>query len=257
MSPGNSPSDKVVPAVAAAGKFQTRRNECTKCDRPANVCLCASIPSDPIATRTRVLVLQHPHERRHKLATVPLLSKCIANCEVIVGRRLRYGVSEVLDNLYDDAIAHPNMPRRAVFLFPGTEASESLEINQWKSSANFFERINYVLIAIDGTWKHAKEMIRSSLEFFSKFAIQVHLSYNTSIDGGSIFNSDLILRKEPFSGCMSTLEAVARCLQVLDPNGDDVEAKLLEALRTMVTFQTMYLRPMNQRPKLAKRKGKI
>ncbi|CAH9112335.1 unnamed protein product [Cuscuta epithymum] len=145
MSPRSSPSDKDVPAAADAGKFETRRNECAKCDRPVNVCLCASIPSDPIATRTRVLVLQHPHERRHKLATVPLLSKCIANCEVIVGRRLRYGVSEVLDNLYDDAIANPNMPQRAVFLFPGTEASESLEINQWKSSANFFDRINYVL----------------------------------------------------------------------------------------------------------------
>lgn len=135
----------------------------------------------------------------------------------------------------------------------GTETSESMEINQWKCSTKNFDRSNCVLIALDGTWKHAKEMMRASLEFLSKFAVQVYLSYDTSIDGGTIFNSDLILRKEPFSGCMSTMEAVAQCLQVLDPNGVEIEARLLEVLRTMVRFQTSYLRPMKQRPKLVKK----
>ncbi|VFQ78515.1 unnamed protein product [Cuscuta campestris] len=240
--------------VAAAGKCQEAgRRKCTKCDRPASVCLCAAIPPEPIPIYTRVVVLQHPHERRHKLATVPVLSKCIGNCEVIVGRRLRYGDSKVLDDLHDDAVANPNRPSRAVFLFPGTETSKSVEIDKWKSSTKDFDKTNYVLIALDGTWKHAKEMMHGSLEFLSKFAVQVYLSYNTSINGGTIFDSDLILRKEPFSGCVSTLEAVARCLRVIDPDGDEVEAKLLEALRAMVRFQTTYLRPMNQRPKLAKK----
>nr|GMD39800.1 DTW domain-containing protein 2 [Ipomoea batatas] len=247
MAPENCAADKDIPD--AAGDFQTRRRICAKCDRPANVCLCATIPADPIANLTRVVVLQHPHERRHKLATVPVLSKCLGNCEVIAGRRLRYGDSKVLDNLHDEAIANPKVPRRAVFLFPGTETSESMEINQWKCSTKNFDRSNYVLIALDGTWKHAKEMMRASLEFLSKFAVQVYLSYDTSIDGGTIFDSDLILRKEPFSGCMSTMEAVAHCLQVLDPNGVEIEARLVEALRTMVRFQTSYLRPMKQRPK--------
>ncbi|CAN4118464.1 unnamed protein product [Withania somnifera] len=236
-----------------------RRKICSNCDRPLKVCLCSIIPSEPMTTFTRIVILHHPHEQRHKLATVPVLSKCLRNCNVIVGRRLRYGDSDVLDFLHDDAIRNPNFISRAVYLFPGDDTSPSQEINHWKSSKFTAETSNYVLIAFDGTWKHAREMMRASLSFLSKFAVQVHLDYDVGNDGGTIFSSDLILRKEPFSGCMSTMEAVAHCLRILDPNGIDIESNLIEVLRSMVKFQASFLKPMKPRPKLIKggREGKI
>ncbi|XP_052175013.1 uncharacterized protein LOC127789941 [Diospyros lotus] len=232
-----------------------RRMICNRgCERPINVCLCDSIPSEPIATSsTQVVVLHHPHERRHKLATVPVLAKCLRSCHIVVGRRLRLGDSPLLDSLYNAALENPNRPFRALYLFPGTDSLPATEISKWQSSVNDSSVKDNVLIAFDGTWKHAKEMVHASFPFLSKFAIRVCLDYDVGIDGGTIFESDLILRKEPFSGCMSTMEAVARALRVLEPNGIKIEDKLVKVLRTMVKFQACYLKPMKPRPKLLKR----
>lgn len=115
---------------------------------------------------------------------------------------------------------------------------------------------NLVLIVFDGTWKHAKEMVSASLPFLSKFASRVCLNYDVGVEGGNIFESDLILRKEPFRGCMSTMEAVARSLRVLEPRGIEIEERLISVLRAMVRFQASYLKPVKPRPKLLKKKRK-
>ncbi|CAL5357081.1 unnamed protein product [Camellia sinensis] len=194
-----------------------RRRICSRgCERPINMCLCDTIPSEAISTATQVVVLQHPHEHRHKLATVPLLSKCLLNFQTLIGRRLRLAHSPLLDSLYNAAIQNPNQPFRAIYLFPGIDSSPAVEISKWRSSLNDSYIGNYVLIAFDGTWKHAREM-------------------------------------EPFSGCMSTTEAVARALHVLEPNGVEIEDRLVEVLKAMVRFQARHLKPINPRPRLLKR----
>lgn len=106
---------------AACGHDEQRRRTCTTgCGRPKSVCLCHTLPSSPLPTATKIIILHHPHERRHKLATVPLLSKCLQNCEIIVGRKLKYGQSDLLDSLHNQACQNPNLPLgRALYLFPG------------------------------------------------------------------------------------------------------------------------------------------
>ncbi|XP_010269773.1 PREDICTED: DTW domain-containing protein 2 [Nelumbo nucifera] len=237
---------------------QERREICLNgCGRPTNVCLCSELPSEPLLTSTQILILHHPHELRHKLATVPVLSKCLRNCQTIVGRRLRLGSSPLLDSLYRASVDNPSRPRRAIYLFPGTDSSPSVELNDWVSLNSSKEDgiSDLVLIVFDGTWKHAKEMVSASLPFLSMFATQVSLNYDTGVEGGTIFDSDLVLRKEPFHGCMSTMEAVARSLRVLEPRGVEIEQRLISVLRAMVKFQAGYLKPLKPRPKLAK-KGK-
>ncbi|KAL4558062.1 hypothetical protein LXL04_036258 [Taraxacum kok-saghyz] len=231
----------------------TRRRICNVCERPATVCLCDIIPSEPLSTGTEIVILQHPHEQRHPLATVPVLNKCLRSCQTLIGRRLRRGHSALLDSLHDAAAEeNPNEPRHAAFLFPGTDLNPSMDINQWKSSFGDDDSNKFILIAFDGTWKHAKEMVCASFPFLSKFATQVCLTYDVTVDGGTIYNSDLILRKEPFGGCMSTMEAVARSLRILEPNGVDIESKLITVLRAMVRFQSSFLKPVKPRPKLLK-----
>ncbi|KAL2466044.1 DTW domain-containing protein [Abeliophyllum distichum] len=236
---------------------QARRRTCANgCDRPVNVCLCHTLPPNPLPTSTKVVILHHPHERRHKLATVPLLSKCLRNCEIIVGRKLKYGDSKLLDSLYDRACGNPNLPRwRALYLFPGLNALPLAEINQKKSSFDDDDMNDHVLVAFDGTWRHAKEMVHASLPFLSKFSLQACLDFDAGVGGPTIFDSDLILRREPFGGCMSTMEAVARCLRVLESNGIEIESRIIEVLRTMVSFQACFLKPMKPRHKLKKAKG--
>ncbi|XP_038883027.1 tRNA-uridine aminocarboxypropyltransferase 2 [Benincasa hispida] len=217
-----------------------RRSICPNCSRPQPVCLCKFLPSSPIATKTKIILLQHPHEAQHKLSTTPILTKCLLNATTIVNRRLKPGLSELLDR---------SPP--AVFLFPPTpHSTPPINISELNITANL------VLIAFDGTWKHAKEMVRSSEEFLSRFARRVCLDFDESVEGGSIFDSELILRKEPHGGCVSTMEAVARCLRVMEPDGAAIEKKLIEVLREMVRLQAGFLKPMNPRPKLLKIKNR-
>ncbi|WJX78740.1 hypothetical protein P8452_61928 [Trifolium repens] len=106
-------------------------------------------------------------------------------------------------------------------------------------------------------WKHAKEMVKANEDFLSKFAIRVCVGMeDEKSSGGSIYDSELILRKEPFGGYVSTMEAVARALRVLEPNGVEIEASLIRILREMVRLEAGFLKPVKSRPKLLKKKLK-
>ncbi|KAF7819033.1 villin-3-like isoform X1 [Senna tora] len=209
-----------------------RRSVCSNCSRPNPVCLCHVLPARPIHTATRVVILHHPHEAQHKLSTTPILTKTLLNATAIVGRRLRPGLSPLLDK-----------SPKAVYLFPPTNSSPAVNIDHLEASdwiRNHGEDL--VLIAFDGTWKHAREMVKASEEFLSKFATRVCLEVDEKVSGGCIYDSELILRKEPFSGCVSTMEAVARALRVLEPNGLEIESTLIKILREMVSIILFDLR---------------
>ncbi|EPS70252.1 hypothetical protein M569_04509, partial [Genlisea aurea] len=208
------------------------------CGRPTAACLCRILPETPFSTRTKVVILQHPHERRHKLATVPVLSKCLRNCEIVSGRKLKLGDSKILDSHHDQA--REGRRGRVFYLFPGPNAVPIREA--FAAPCDETVKDEGVLIVFDGTWNHAKEMVAASFPFLSRFATQVCFNFDYTLDGGSIFDSELILRKEPFAGCMSTMEAVGRSLGVVEPNGMDIELKIIEVLRGMVSFQACFLK---------------
>ncbi|KAL9255679.1 tRNA-uridine aminocarboxypropyltransferase A-like protein [Drosera capensis] len=175
LDPATTPTRKLCPGI---------------CGRPASVCLWDFLPSEPTPTRTEIVVLHHPREHKHKLATVPILVKCLRDCEVVVGRRLRSGGSQMLDELYGEAVEGFGGGRRAVFLFPGNDSMPSVEIDHWHSTLTDANSKSIVLIVFDGTWKHAKEMVSASLPFLSKFPTCVCLSYDVAVAGGSIFRTD-------------------------------------------------------------------
>ncbi|KAL3755286.1 hypothetical protein ACJRO7_002351 [Eucalyptus globulus] len=242
------PSDAAAPAPAR------RRVVCPGCDRPARVCLCHVIPTPPIPTAARVVVLHHPHESRHKLSTVPVLSRCLLNSTVLLHRKLRPGLSPLLDR------SPPS-----IYLFPPSSSSSSsttspcLTLSQLRASdlLRRAEPEGLVVIAFDATWKHAREMVSASEEYLSRFAVRVCLDfdYDESVDGGSIYDSELLLRKEPYGGCVSTMEAVARVLRAVEANGEEVERRLIGVLKEMVRLQASFLKPVKPRNKLLK-KGK-
>ena len=55
--------------------------------RPCSVCVCYSLPPSRLGSKARLIVLQHPHEIRRRLATVPLLSAALEKVDVPRGRR--------------------------------------------------------------------------------------------------------------------------------------------------------------------------
>lgn len=315
-----------------------------------------------------MVVLQHPHEARHKLSTLPVLTRCLANCHVLQGRSFQAGSSPLLDFFTSD---RNDGNHHALVLFPADSAqpisgwfahhqqqqsdgcqfyqvgssdsathfgntlectakdsdseylhtscqigevgtseyiakdsdshpqqmgtsnyaakesdsppqqmgtsnyvaedsdSHPLQVCISNSATHMGNRLEYeakdsdsdsphlVLIAIDATWHHANEMIKASAPFLSKFAVPVCLPFDADQEGFGMGNSDLILRKEPFKGCMTTLEAIASCLRVLEPNGAEIYHKLLSVLKSMVQFQASNISTHKRRMRQPKKSCNI
>ncbi|CAA7057147.1 unnamed protein product [Microthlaspi erraticum] len=229
-----------------------RRRICNSCDRPKPMCLCHVLPADLIPTRTEIVILHHPHESRHKLNTTPLLAKSLRHVTRISGRRLRHRHISAGET-------SPSSP--TIYLFPSSPSSPAVTVSEFKS----LNLLNHQgisnpplrLIVFDATWKHAKEMVSASEEVLREAgAVRVCLDagIDESVSGGSIYDSELVLRMEPFGGCVSTVEAVARCLGAIEPDGEEIERKLISVLKEMVRLQSEYLKPMKPRPKLLKKK---
>lgn len=229
-----------------------RRAVCwSGCGRPNVTCICPFLPPSPIPTSTHLIILHHPHElRTNKLATLPALSRSLIRCHPVLGRRLRPGSSPLLDCLSTSPV---------LFLFPTFDSSSpAVDLESWAADTPFDSRAEPILIVFDATWAHAKEMVAASIPFLSRFAMQVQIGggCDTRSEGPSTFESDLVLRKEPWKGCLSTIEAVAKALRVLEPEGKgvDIEEWLLSILRAMVAFQACHLKMVEPRPKLKKKR---
>ncbi|KQJ92340.1 DTW domain-containing protein 2 [Brachypodium distachyon] len=219
----------------------------TGCGRPSRVCLCPHLPPSPLHTSTTVVVLHHPHAlRRNPLSTLPLLARCLANLHLLPGRRLRLSSTPLLP---------PPSPNPVLLLFPSPAATD---LASWCRSTPPSARANTTLLLIDGTWNQAREMHAASLPFLSSFAVPVSLPVDSGVDGDSMFESELVVRKEPHKGCMSTMEAVARALRLLEPegNGAGVEETMVSVLRAMVAFQAEHLQNRTVKPRVKMRKKK-
>uniref|UniRef100_A0A0D3HRB8 tRNA-uridine aminocarboxypropyltransferase n=1 Tax=Oryza barthii TaxID=65489 RepID=A0A0D3HRB8_9ORYZ len=142
-----------------------------------------------------------------------------------------------------------------LLLFPSPDA---VNLASWCRSTPPPARANPTLLLLDGTWKQAKEMHAASLPFLSSFAVPVSLPVDCGVDGDSMFEGELVVKKEPHKGCVSTMEAVARALRLLEPEGrgEEIEETMVGVLRAMVAFQAEHLqhRPMKPRVKMRKKK---
>ncbi|KAG6551902.1 hypothetical protein Mapa_006519 [Marchantia paleacea] len=292
------------------------RETCVSCGRPHRVCLCSVLPKHPLHTATKIIILQHPHETRHKLATVPVVARCLFNCEVVIGRKFRPGSCHHLDECAFKCASSSSAECRicgqkksVLLLFPiptatdlrawcqssknatRSSASESMdsanldvdggemiEAESWHSLAERALKLggenqvlaceevrdgscgdgcpwrHRTLLIVDGTWQHAKEMVKASMPFLEDFVTQVSLPHDISREGWGMGDSDSILRKEPFAGCVSTMEAIARALGILERNGPRIENTLLSVLQEMVNLQASHISPLKPRPRLAKKK---
>ncbi|XP_020598660.1 DTW domain-containing protein 2 [Phalaenopsis equestris] len=235
---------------------QQRRAICwSGCRRPDVTCICPFLPPSPIHTSTTLIILHHPHElRTNKLATLPALSRSLIRCHSILGRRLHPGSSPLLDR----HSSSPSSSSPVLFLFPTFDSSTpGFDIERWAADTPPDARAEPILIVFDATWRYAKEMVVASIPFLSRFSIQVQVGdgCDTRSEGPSTYESGLVLRKEPWKGCLSTMEAVARVLRVLEPegNGVEIEERLLTILRAMVAFQACHLKTVMPRQKLKKK----
>jgi DTW domain-containing protein YfiP len=192
---------------------------CYDCFRPRAACFCAAIPA--IDNRTEVLILQHKRERFHPFNSARIVRRALARSRVIVGSTDSLGAALM-------------MAPRAALLYPGDDAAPLSEL----SPADRPEQ----LVVLDGTWHHAKTMVRDIP------ALARLPRYRLSPTAPSLFR----IRREPNAEALSTLEAVVAALRELEPEttGGD---QLLAAFSMMIDRQVPYL--LSRRgPRVTKRK---
>jgi DTW domain-containing protein YfiP len=174
------------------------REVCLRCLRPQSVCYCAALTT--IATRTRVVILQHPRERGMPIGTARMACLCLPNASLHVG--VRWDDSDVLRSATGD----PERP--AVLLWPGDGARDLLAEPPTGP---------VTLVVVDGTWPQAKNVVRDNprLAALPRYAFRAPTPSNYRI------------RREPSVECVSTIEALMHALGALE--GDAERFRALQA----------------------------
>lgn len=183
---------------------------CERCRRPVKVCVCAHLPS--LAPRARVVILQHPRERDVAIGTARMASRCLAGSTVVVGTHLEAHPKVVA------ALADPT--RRPILLWPGPGARSLVDEPPDEP---------ITLFVVDGTWSLAKKLITLNP------AIAALPRYAIAPAGPSEYR----IRREPRAECLSTIEAVANALGVLEGDPEPYRAMMVP-FRAMVDAQLAF-----------------
>jgi DTW domain-containing protein YfiP len=186
------------------------RPRCYRCMRPESMCLCSNLPSVP--TRTRIVILQHPHERKHPFGTARFVRLCLPNAEVHVA----YG------GLSGDMLTPIDVPADTAVLFPHAHAIELDELPEAERPGT--------LLVIDGTWSHAKRLYK--MNPWLQNLRHVRLSPSAP--------SRYRIRREPQADYVSTVEATVEALQILEPDTQGLEG-LVTAFDSMIDRQIAHV----------------
>jgi tRNA-uridine aminocarboxypropyltransferase len=182
------------------------RATCLRCLRPADFCYCELLPA--LTSRTKVVLLQHPREARLAICSAWLTHLALAGSELVRGVRFD------ADPRVREHVARPG----AALLFPGEGAVDARARADDPPS---------VLLVVDGTWHQARKVLRQNpvLAALPRVAI--------APERASAYGA---LRREPAEGCLSTAEAVALALGILERDPGRF-APIVEAFRETVAWQ--------------------
>jgi DTW domain-containing protein len=162
--------------------------KCARCLLQQRVCLCDEVPT--IATRTRIVIVRHHLERFRSSNSGRLAHLALPN-------------SEILDHGGSGGPAQLGAPDGAWLLFPEGEPAQVMPHPPPRS-----------LIVLDATWSQARRMYR-------KLAALRGLPILRLPDEPM---PRARLRESPGPGRVSTIEAIARALRLLE--GDEPAAAL-------------------------------
>ena len=182
---------------------------CYRCHKPEVTCICDSIT--PVHNTTKVWLVQHPRERFHPIGTA---------------RIARLGLSNFSQTITHTACdeAPKDLPADAVLLYPGKDVPTLAELAELAELAPA-ERPS-TLVAIDGTWNHARTVFRDN-KWLHKLP-----RYGLVPSAPSRYR----LREEPAVHCLSTVEAIVQALSVLEPGTANLDG-LLRSFETMIDEQ--------------------
>ncbi|MBL0101303.1 MAG: DTW domain-containing protein [Saprospiraceae bacterium] len=209
-------------------EIKNSRIKCYKCKRPSSTCICKHI--SPFQTNTRFIILMHPMEyKKEKNGTGHMTKLQLENSEIIVGVDFTNNnrVNEIL-------IDEKNCP---FLLYPG---KDNFNLSKGKSSEiNSFMGNNPYIFLLDGTWPCARKMLKLS----KNLQKLKRVSFDNKI------KSKFIIKQQPESLCLSTIESVYTVLNLLkEGNIEQCETKdFLIPFEKMIEYQIEYIQNPNSK----------
>lgn len=180
------------------------RPRCPDCNRPASHCLCPLINPQPSVTQ--LLVIQHPDEVGHALNTARLLTLGLSNAQLLV--------CEELPPAWQAWLTDPQWQVR--LLFPRADA-QPLNHHSCPTPLR--------LVLLDGTWRKARKLVH----------VNPLLQHLPAVLLDNPPASRYRLRKASEPGALSTIEAAAEALHLLEPGFD--REKLLRPFEALIESQ--------------------
>ncbi|MFT4761515.1 MAG: DTW domain-containing protein YfiP [Saprospiraceae bacterium] len=175
-------------------EIKNPRIKCYKCMRPSSSCICKHI--NPIHTKTRFIILMHPKEyKKERIGTGRMTKLQLENSEIIVGVDFTNNkrVNEILTK-------EKNCP---FLLYPGKD-NFNLSVRKSSEIISFMGNNPHIII-LDGTWSCARKMLRLSKNLQKLRRV----SFDNKI------KSKFIIKQQPESLCLSTIESVYTVLNLL------------------------------------------
>lgn len=184
------------------------RRMCYRCQKLEAMCLCARIHT--VQNRTKIVILQHAHERAHALGTARIARLGLARLRLEVAHgRWHAGYEHSL------ALEHPS---RCALLFPKPGARDLATLPA-------ADRPDELLV-LDGTWNQARRLYRDNP--------WLHELPHVSLTPQS--PSRYRIRREPKPQYISTIEAIVSALRILEPELDGLDG-LIDAFDSMIDDQ--------------------
>jgi len=186
--------------------------------RPSSSCSCEHINS--IQTKTRFVILMHPKEfRKEKNGTGHMTKLQLENSEVIVG------VDFTKNKRVNEILA--NEENRSFLLYPGKD-NFNLSTKSSLETRSFLGRTPHIFI-LDGTWPCARKMLKLSKNLQGLQRV----SFDNRI------TSKFIIKQQPGSLCLSTIESVYTVLNLLNESGVEQcdTSDFLLPFEKMITYQ--------------------
>lgn len=209
--------------------FYGEREKCYRCYRPKSSCMCAYIK--PIETKTKFVILMHPHEfKKVKNGTGHFTHLSLNNSELYIATRF---------DTHERINAIINENSNACYVLYPDENAKVLNGNSISQEGK-----NTVVFLIDATWHNAKKLLRDSPNV--QALPKISFTHTKS--------SDFQIKQQPMELCLSTMESVHCVLELLNAHQDEDLSEMeldgfLEPFRKMVTYQVKCTTLENKSPR--------
>ena len=180
---------------------------CPECDFLKSRCLCSTLKV--LNNQTHLIILQHPSEQKHPLNTVRIMKKSFQKISLLVGEDFSSDLK--LNTVLADSSKY------CALLYPEADATI---LNSCAPVPHITD-----LIIIDGTWRKAKKI----------YGLSQNLKHLPKLRLIPEQQTDYRIRKSTNENALSTLEAAASALMILEPRLET--QSLLNSFHFMIDYQ--------------------